>query len=155
MCQLHFAWTFVRQKAIFKLDALLFTEDQKQQDVDGFESFFFNPFGDIKWTFCIGMLQWMKLGVMLHYRDKLAVSWLNSYFKKGRTINSDKYLAQLVSLKLDIVRKWRHMMKNKGVFHQDKAQCHKSMKMMAEIQELHMAYSYFYLFVNIKEVKFC
>ena len=58
------------------------------------------------------------------------------YLKKGKTINSDYYMALLDRLSAEIKNKRPHMQKKKVLFHQDKAPCHKSMKMMVKMNEL-------------------
>ena len=58
------------------------------------------------------------------------------YLKKGKTINSDYYVALLERLKDEIAEKRPHLKKKKVLFHQDNAPCHKSMKSMAKLQEL-------------------
>lgn len=58
------------------------------------------------------------------------------YLEKGRTINSDYYIALLERLKDEIAKKRPHMAKKKVRFHQDNAPCHKSMKTMAKLHEL-------------------
>ena len=54
------------------------------------------------------------------------------YFEKGKTINSDYYIALLGQLSAEIKKKWPHMQKKNVLFHQGKAPCHKSMKTMVE-----------------------
>jgi len=58
------------------------------------------------------------------------------YLEKGKTINSDYYIALLERLKDEIAEKRPHMSKKKVLFHQDNAPCHKSMKTMAKMHEL-------------------
>ena len=58
------------------------------------------------------------------------------YLEKGKTINSDYYIAQLERLKDEIAEKRPHLKKKKVLFHQDNAPCHKSMKTMAKFNEL-------------------
>ena len=58
------------------------------------------------------------------------------YLKKGKTINSDYYVALLGPLKDEIAEKRPHLKKKKLLFHQDNAPRHKSMKSMAKLQEL-------------------
>lgn len=58
------------------------------------------------------------------------------YPEKGSTINSDYYIELLDHLKDKIIEKWPHMSKKKVLFHQDNAQCHKSVKTIAKIHEL-------------------
>jgi [histone H3]-lysine36 N-dimethyltransferase SETMAR len=58
------------------------------------------------------------------------------YLEKGKTINSDYYIALLGRLKDEIAEKRPHLKKKKVLFHQDNAPCHKSMKTMAKLNEL-------------------
>lgn len=86
------------------------------------------------------------------------------YLEKGRTINSDYYIALLERLKEEIAEKRPHMKKKKVLFHQDNAPCHKSMKTMAKFNELgfellphppyspDLAPSDFFLFSDLKRM---
>ena len=56
--------------------------------------------------------------------------------EKGKTINSDYYMALLDRLSAEIIEKRPHMQNKKVLFHQDNAPCHKSMKTMAKLNEL-------------------
>jgi len=58
------------------------------------------------------------------------------YLEKGKTINSDYYIALLERLKDEIAKKRPHLKKKNVLFHQDNAPCHKSMKTMAKLHEL-------------------
>lgn len=58
------------------------------------------------------------------------------YLEKGKTINSDYYIALLERLKAEIAQKRPQMARKKVMFHQDNAPCHKSLKTMAKIHEL-------------------
>lgn len=58
------------------------------------------------------------------------------YLEKGRTINSDYYIALLDRLKDEIAEKRPHLQKKKVLLHQDNAPSHKSVKTMAKIHEL-------------------
>ena len=58
------------------------------------------------------------------------------YLEKGKTTNSDYYIALLESLKKEIAEKMLHLKKKMVLFHQDNALCHKSMKTMAKLHEL-------------------
>ncbi|GFT82754.1 histone-lysine N-methyltransferase SETMAR [Nephila pilipes] len=58
------------------------------------------------------------------------------YLEKGRTINSDYYIALLERLKDEITEKRPHLKKKKVLLHQDNAPCHKSVKTMTKIHEL-------------------
>ena len=84
------------------------------------------------------------------------------YLEKGRTINSEYYIALLVCLKEEIAKK-QPQMKKKVLFHQDNALCHKSIITMAKLHELHfelflhpphspdLAFSDYWLFAVSKE----
>ena len=48
------------------------------------------------------------------------------YLEKGKTINSECYIGQLMRLKNEIGEKRLQMKKKKVLFHQDNAPCHKS-----------------------------
>lgn len=58
------------------------------------------------------------------------------YLEKGKTINSDYYIALLDRLNEEIAKKRPHLKKKKILFHQDNAPCHKSMKTMAKLNEM-------------------
>jgi len=58
------------------------------------------------------------------------------YLEKGKTINSDYYITLLECLKDEILKKRPHFKKKKVLFHQDNTPSHKSMNMMAKLQEL-------------------
>ncbi|KAF7276520.1 hypothetical protein GWI33_010165 [Rhynchophorus ferrugineus] len=64
------------------------------------------------------------------------VDFLDTYFEKGRTINSDSYITLLDHLKEEIAEQRPHSNKNKVLVHQDNTPCHRSMKTMAKIHEL-------------------
>jgi [histone H3]-lysine36 N-dimethyltransferase SETMAR len=86
------------------------------------------------------------------------------YLEKGKTINSDYYIALLERLKDEIAEKRPHLKKNKVLFHQDNAPCHKSMKSMAKLNELwlqiassstvspDLAPSDYFLFADLKKM---
>ena len=86
-----------------------------------------------------------------------------NYLEHRKTINSDYYTGLLEHLKAEKTKK-RHFVKNKILFHQDNAQCHKSLKMMAKMHELgfellpHPPYSpdlgpsNYYLFSELKKM---
>ncbi|KAF7266255.1 hypothetical protein GWI33_020292 [Rhynchophorus ferrugineus] len=57
------------------------------------------------------------------------------YLEKGRTINSDYYIALLNRLMDEIAEKRPHLKKKKVLLHQDNAPCHKSVKTMVKIHE--------------------
>ena len=67
------------------------------------------------------------------------------YLEKGRTINREYHIALLVCSKKEISKKKKkpQMKKKKGLFHQDNAQCHKSIATMEVHFELllHPPYS--------------
>ena len=46
------------------------------------------------------------------------------YLEKDKTINSERYIDQLMRLKNEIGEKWLQMEKKKVLFHQDIAPCH-------------------------------
>ena len=60
------------------------------------------------------------------------------YLEKGRTTNSEYYIALLVCLKEEIAKKKPATNdEEKVLFHQDNILCHKSIAMMAKLHELH------------------
>ena len=85
------------------------------------------------------------------------------YFEKGRTINSEYYIALLVCLKEEIAKKQPQMKKKKVLFHQDNAPSYKLIATMAKLYEshfellLHPPYSLdlgpsnYWLFADLKE----
>ena len=86
------------------------------------------------------------------------------YLEKGRNINSEYYIALLVSLKKEIAKKRPQMKKKKVLFHQDNTPCHKSIATMAKLHELNfkllppppysldLAPSDYYLFAKLKRI---
>ena len=86
------------------------------------------------------------------------------YLEKGKTINSDYYMALLERWKVEIAAKRPHMKKKKVLFDQDNAPCHKSLRTMAKIHELgfellphppyspDLASSDFFLFSDLKRM---
>ena len=58
------------------------------------------------------------------------------YLQKRKTINSNYYMALLDLLGVGIKKKRPLMQKEKVLFHQDNAPCHKSMKTMVKLNEL-------------------
>ena len=60
-----------------------------------------------------------------------------NYFEKGRTINSEYYIASLIRLKEEIAKERPQMKKKKLLFHQDNVPCHKSIATTAKLNELH------------------
>ena len=58
------------------------------------------------------------------------------YFGKGRTINSEYYIALLVHLKEEITKNGHKWRRKKSSFTKT-IQCHKSIAMMAKLNELH------------------
>ena len=63
---------------------------------------------------------------------------LIDFLEKGRTINSEYYIALLVRLKEEITKKRPQMKKSKVLFHQDNPPCHKSIAKMTKLHELRM-----------------
>ena len=86
------------------------------------------------------------------------------YLEKGKTINSERYIGQLMRLKNEIGEKRLQMKKKKVLFHQDNAPCHKSLATMAKLNELSfellphppyspdLAPSDYYLFADLKKM---
>lgn len=86
------------------------------------------------------------------------------YLEKGKTINSEYYMALLDRLSAEIKKKRPHMQKKKVLFQQDNAPCHKSMKTMVKLDELRfellphppyspdLAPSDYWLFANMKKM---
>ena len=85
------------------------------------------------------------------------------YLEKGKTINTDYYMALLDRLRAEIKKKRPHMRKKKVLFHQDNVLCHNSMNTMVKLNELsfkllpHPSYSpdlallaYYWLFVDME-----
>ena len=66
------------------------------------------------------------------FRDAHGIIFID-YLEKGKTINSDYYTAR----QAEIVKKRPHMAKKKILFHQDTATCHKSIKTMVKLHDLH------------------
>ena len=58
------------------------------------------------------------------FRDTHGILFIN-YPEKENIINSENYMALLVHLKGEIAKKRPQMKKNKVIFHQDNAPCHK------------------------------
>ena len=58
------------------------------------------------------------------------------YLEKCKTINSERYIGQLMRWKNEIGEKRLQMKKKKVLFHQDNAPCHKSLATMAKLNEL-------------------
>ena len=73
--------------------------------------------------------------VLAIYWDAQGILFIN-YLEKGRTINSEYYIALLVHLKEEIAKKWPQMKKKKVLFHHNNAQRHKSIATMAKLNEL-------------------
>ena len=127
-----------------------------------------NCFNSIKRSFCINMWPWMNHGSTTTLRSQIssqlsgqqqlkaiqsdqrckhqqAKFWVVqgilfiNYLEKVRTINSEYYIALLVSLKEEINKKQPQMKKKKKkvLVHHDNALCHKSITMMAKLHELH------------------
>ena len=86
------------------------------------------------------------------------------YLKKGKTINSKRYIGQLMRLKNKIGEKRLQMKKTNVLFHQNNAPCQKSLATMAKLNELsfellsHPPYSPdlalgdYYLFADLKKM---
>ena len=95
--------------------------------------------------------------------DAHAVLFID-YLEKGKTINSERYIGQLMRLKNEIGEKRLQMKKKKVLFHQDNAPCHKSLATMAKLNELSfellphppyspdLASSDYYLFAELKKM---
>ena len=62
---------------------------------------------------------------------------LIDYLEKGRTVNSEYYIALLVLLKEEIAKKTATNEKGKVLLHQDYAQYQKSIVTMAKLHEVH------------------
>ena len=58
------------------------------------------------------------------------------YLEKGKTINSDYYMALLDRFSAEIKKKRPQMQKNKVLFHQGHAPCYKFMKTIIKLNEL-------------------
>ena len=86
------------------------------------------------------------------------------YLEKGKAINSERYIGQLMRLKNEIGEKRLQMQKKKVLFHQDNAPCHKSLATMAKLNKLSfellphppyspdLAPSDYYLFADLKKM---
>ena len=86
------------------------------------------------------------------------------YIEKGKTINSDYYMALLDRSRAGIKIKRPHMHKKKVLFLQDTAPCNKSMKTMVKLNELsfellphppyspNLAPSDYWLFADLKKM---
>ena len=71
------------------------------------------------------------------YWDAQGILFIN-YLEKGRTINSEYYIALLLRLNEEIAKKRSQMTKKKkGIFPQDNALFHKSIPTMAKLHKLH------------------
>ena len=55
------------------------------------------------------------------------------YLEKGKTINSDYYMALLDRLSAEITKKRPHMQNKEVLFHKDNAPCYNSMKTMVKL----------------------
>ena len=58
------------------------------------------------------------------------------YLEKGKTIDSEYYIALLEQLKTEVAKKRTHIARKKISFHQDNTPCHKSLKTIAKLYEL-------------------
>ena len=86
------------------------------------------------------------------------------YLAKGESINSERYIGQLMRLKNEIGEKRLQMKKKKVLFHQDNAPCHNSLAAMEKLNELSFEYlpqppyspdlapSDYYLFADLKKM---
>ena len=68
--------------------------------------------------------------------DAQAILYID-YLEKGRTINSECHIPLLLCLEEEISKNRLQMKKKKVLFHQDNAQCHKSIAMIAKLYELY------------------
>ena len=68
------------------------------------------------------------------------------YLEKGKTINSDYYIALLDRLSAEIKKKRPHMVKKKVLFYQENAPCHKSIETMVKLNELSFEWLPFLLY---------
>ena len=109
------------------------------------------------------ILQWAGKVTLFVFWDAYGILFMD-YLKKGKTINSDYYMALLDRLSAEIKEKRSHMQKKKLLFHQDNAPYHNSMKTMVKLNELsfellpHPPYSSdlnpsdYWIFASLKEV---
>ena len=58
------------------------------------------------------------------------------YLEKGKTINSERYIGQLMRLKNEVSEKRLQIKKKKVLFHQDNVPCYKTQATMAKLNEL-------------------
>ena len=79
--------------------------------------------------------QWAGKVMASVFWDAHPISFID-HLEKGKTINSDYYMASLGRLSAEIKKKRPHMQKKKVLFHQDNALYHKSMKAMVKFNEL-------------------
>ena len=79
--------------------------------------------------------QWAGKVMASVFWDAYGILFID-YLEKGKTINSDYYMALLNRLSAEIKKKRPHMQKEKVLFHQDNAPCRKSMKTMVKLNEL-------------------
>ena len=74
--------------------------------------------------------------VMAHvFWDPHGVLFID-YLEKGETINSERYIGQLMRLKNEMGEKRLQMKKKKVLFHQDNVPCHKSLATIAKLNKL-------------------
>ena len=79
--------------------------------------------------------QWAGKVMASVFWDAHGILFINC-LEKGKTINSDYYMASLDRLSAEIKKKQPHMQKKKVLFDKNNAPCHKSMKTMVELKEL-------------------
>ena len=89
--------------------------------------------------------QWAGKVIASDFRDGKGIIHID-YLEKGKTINSEYYIALLERLKTEVAKKRPHMA-CKILFHQDNAPCHKSLKTMAKLYEL--GFELLYLILQI------
>ena len=75
---------------------------------------------------------WAGKVMALVFWDAHGVLFID-YLEKGKMINSERYIGQLLRLRNEIGEKGFQMKKKKALFHQDNAPCHKSLATMAKL----------------------
>ena len=146
------------RKLLSKWVPRLLTVDQKRQRVVGSER-------------CLELFRRNKPNFLRRYVT-MDGTWIHhahgvlfiDYLEKGKMINSERYIGQLMRLKNEIGETRIQMKKKKVLFHQDSAPCHKSLATMAELNELsfelipHPPYSPdlapgdYYVFADLKKM---
>ena len=181
---------FSMRKLCLKWVPHLLTVDQKQQHVNNSQ----HCFNTTKRSFCVNMWQWMKHGSTISNWQSAKwtaadespkwpktqtagkilafVVWdvqgilFIDYFEKGRTINSEYYIAlrYVWREKLATKKIQPQIKKKKVLFHRDNTLCTKSIPMMAKLHELHfkllwhppyspdLAPSDYWLFADLKRM---